>query len=193
MRWTVTRLWSSLAKDARLQPSDTLIGECEYSEAGIIRMIYRMSVDENLSRIAIATHLNALGIPPAHACDQRSIMRGKRLCRTSGRWTPGRIRNMLVNTTYKGIHYYGRRSKKTREVIAQLVPALVDESTWEQAQRVLHAHQVFSRRNAKRNYLLRGLIKCGLCGLTYCGSAYNVKSCPYYYKCNGRHKSGQTF
>ncbi|WP_220197949.1 recombinase family protein [Ktedonospora formicarum] len=92
---------------------------------------------------------------------------------------PGRIRNMLVNTTYKVTYYYGRRSKKTREVIARTVPAFVDESAWEQAQRVLHAHQVFSRHNTKRNYLLCGFIKCGLCGLTYCGTAYNVRSCSY--------------
>ena len=55
---------------------------------------------------------------------------------------------------------------------------------------VLHDHILFSRRNAKRSYLLRGIIKCGLCSLTYIGlgmQMYNGET-KVYYKCDGKHQ-----
>ena len=117
-------------KDARLRIADERIEGCEYSEADIVRLIYHLTVEENKSCFAIATHLNELGIPPVYVRDQRTLLRGKRQCRTSGKWTPGRVRNMIVNTTYKGVHYYGRRSKKVRDVIERAVPAIVEERLW---------------------------------------------------------------
>jgi len=77
-----------------------------------------------------------------------------------------------VNTTYKGVHQYGKRSKRRREIIERQVPAIVTVEIWERAQQVLRENMLFSARNAKRKYLLRGLIKCGLCGLTYIGTSY---------------------
>src|SRR5205807_6906667 len=53
------------------------------------------------------------------------------------------------------------------------VPAIVDVETWNEAQRVLHANFILNPRGARRRYLLRGLIKCGICGLTYVGVAYH--------------------
>ena len=43
--------------------------------------------------------------------------------------------------------------------------------------------------SAKNQYLLRGLIKCALCGLTYVGVAANRPSGKreFYYRCNGAH------
>jgi site-specific DNA recombinase len=77
---------------------------------------------------------------------------------------------IIVNETYKGIHVYGKRSSKKRELIGRPVPALVDPATRERAQQVLRGNYRFGRRDAKRQYLLRGLVKCGLCGLNFCGN-----------------------
>src|SRR5207245_9819632 len=62
---------------------------------------------------------------------------------------------------------------------------------WELAQKVLHEHMLFSRRNAKRAYLLRGLIKCALCGLTYIGTGYPAYKggVNIYYICDGKHQA----
>jgi transcriptional regulator with XRE-family HTH domain len=69
------------------------------------------------------------------------------------------------------------------------VPAIITEATWDKAQQTLHANFLFGKRSAKNQYLLRGLIKCGLCGLTYIGVAANRPDGrrEFYYRCNGAH------
>ena len=56
-------------------------------------------------------------------------------------------------------------------LITRPVPAIVTEATWKKAQQTLRDNFLFSARSARNQYLLRGLIKCGLCGLTYIGVA----------------------
>jgi len=87
---------------------------------------------------------------------------------------PGRIRNMLVQTAYKGVHGYGKRSKKEREIIEREVPAIVPVDIWEQAQLVLKDNQLESMRCAKHKYLLRSLVKCSICGLNFSGTRFIV-------------------
>jgi hypothetical protein len=104
-----------------------------------------------------------------HVRDDRLLLRGKRKQRTSGVWRPGRIRGLLTNKTYMGIHEWGKRAVKKRSVISRPVPAIVTEATWKKAQKTLQENFLFGKRSAK----LRGLIKCGVCGLTYIGVAAN--------------------
>lgn len=159
------------------------------SEAEVIREVFRMATVERKSCREIATRLNDLRIPCAYTRDDRLILRGKRKQKTSGIWGPGRIRGLVTNSTYKGIHEFGKRTKTSRPTISRPVPAIVSEAIWQKAQANLKAHFLFGARNAKRQYLLRGLIKCGLCGLTYVGVASvrpNGKQ-EFYYRCNGAH------
>ncbi|SHF20225.1 site-specific DNA recombinase [Seinonella peptonophila] len=143
------------------------------SESDIIRLIFRLIADENYSTIKVAKHLNDLGIPPSYVKDNRSITRGKRKQKTSGRWHPTRIGNIIKNTTYKGVHNYGKRSNKDREIITREVPAIITKEQWEKAQQVLKDNFIESNRNARRQYLLKGLIFCGTCGRRYTGLAYS--------------------
>jgi len=161
-------------KQARLVVSETCLPGLTMSEAEVVRMIYRLLAEDGWSCVRIAEHLNALGIPPAYTKDNRQIARnrpeGKRKEHTAGIWMYGRIRNLVVNPVYKGEHIYGRRSQKPREQIPRAVPAIVDVDTWEQAQQTLQRNMLVATRNAKRRYLLRGLITCGVCGLRLCGT-----------------------
>ena len=143
---------------------------------------------QGYSTVKVADYLNALGVPPSYTKDGRQIKRGKRKVNTAGIWRPARIRNMIVNTTYKGIHYYGKRTEKKRELIPREVPAIVSKEIWEKAQQVLRENQLEAIRNAKREYLLRGLIKCGVCGLTYHGTAFPgpERKPKAYYVCGGK-------
>jgi site-specific DNA recombinase len=129
-----------------------------------------------------------MGIPPSYTRAGRSVTRGKRTTQTAGIWRAGRIRNMLANSTYKGIHTYGKRSQRERELIERPVPQIVTEEIWNQAQRTLTRNAWASPRNSKRDYLLRGLIRCGRCGLSYTGASWTNTSGEVrsYYTCNGR-------
>jgi site-specific DNA recombinase len=86
----------------------------DMSEVDVVRLIYRLIADQGQSTIRVSDYLNALGIPPSYSKDSRQLKRGKRKENTAGIWRPSRIQNMVVNTTYKGIHHYGKRSNKKR-------------------------------------------------------------------------------
>jgi len=119
---------------ARLVVSDEPIPGLDLSEADVVRMIYRMAAVERKSCHAIAARLSELQIPCAYQRYDRLVLRGKRKQRTSGLWRPGRVRNLLVSETYKGVHRYGKRSHtKGRETILRPVPSIVTEDVWNKA------------------------------------------------------------
>jgi site-specific DNA recombinase len=74
-------------------------------------------------------------------------------------------------------------------LIAREVPAIVSKEVWDKAQKTLNSNILFSKRNSSHQYLLRGLVKCSLCGLTYIGLASGRPSgkTDFYYRCNGKH------
>ena len=130
--------------------------------------------------------------------DNSKAGRGKRKVATRGVWRAGRVRNMLVETTYKGTHTWGkRRSRKAASsgaagstqaetvLIERAVPAIVDAALWARAQETLRRNRLCRPDIVKRKYLLRGLIKCAHCGLTYVGTvkAANSNACRWK---NGR-------
>jgi site-specific DNA recombinase len=176
-------------QNAHVVVSEETIPNLAMSEAEVIREVFRMAAVEKKSCRVIATRLNDLRIPCAYVRDDRLTLRGKRKERTSGIWRPGRIRGLITNKTYMGIHEWGKRAVKERAVISRTVPAIVTEAIWKKAQKTLQANFLFGKRGAKNQYLLRGLIKCGICGLTYIGVAANRPSGKreFYYRCNGAH------
>jgi len=179
-------------REARLTISESPLSNHSMREADVVRLIYKRSTEDNWSCFQIAEELNTLGIPPSYTKDGREIERqrpeAKRKERTAGIWRPSRIRNLIVNPVYKGIHIYGKRSKKQRELISRPVPPIVSEEDWERAQQTLRAHMLFSDRNARTKYLLRGLVRCSYCNLNYVGCTYpdHKDGKKRYYRCNGK-------
>src|SRR5258706_1576891 len=161
------------------------------SESDVIRLVFRMSAVEKKSCRVIAVRLNQLRVPCAYVRDDRLMLRGKRKPKTAGVWRPGRIRGLLTNKTYMGVHEFGKRTTSKRPIVERPVPAIVSDVVWKKAQASLKAHMLFGKRNARNRYLLRGLIKCALCGLTYVGIAANRQNGKResYYKCNGTHSA----
>jgi site-specific DNA recombinase len=176
-------------RNARLVISDDPVLGLAMSEADVIREIFKMSAIGRKSCRAIASRLNDLRVPSAYIRDDRMMLRGKRRERTSGIWQPGRVRGLITNKTYMGIHEFGKRTKSGRPIISRAVPAIVTPEVWRKAQANLKAHLICSKRNAKYLYLLRGLIKCGLCNRTYVGLGANKPNGKpeFYYRCNGAH------
>jgi site-specific DNA recombinase len=78
----------------------------------------------------------------------------------------------------------GHRSSKPREIVSAEVPALVSESVWYAAQETFGLNRI-AVRNAGRAYLLKSVIECGVCGLTYCAALDDRINSPWY-RCNGQ-------
>ena len=159
----------------------------------------------------------------ASAATDANTPRGKRRVATRGVWRAGRVRNMLVETTYKGVHTWGkRRSRKAQGsgaanqsepvLIERAVPAIVDADLWARAQETLRRNRLCRPDIVKRQYLLRGLMKCAHCGLTYVGTVSEGRKLERvpesqrgglevrgglvlrkYYGCNGKNGSHQSY
>jgi site-specific DNA recombinase len=155
----------------------------DLSEAEVVRTIYRMSGTEKKSCQKIADFLNRSRIPAG------SSEMGRRHRRTAPIWRPSHVRNMIVSRTYMGEHLFGRRTKnRDRKVIVRRVQPIVSEEIWAAAQQVLRDNRIEATRNTRQPYLLRGLIKCGLCGLTFSGMRVSRQN-DHYYRCNGRQQA----
>ncbi len=167
-------------------------------QAKWVREMFRWLVDDGLTVNAITYRLRALGIPTP----------GK-----SPFWRPGRVHEILTNLAYTGKTYaftysYAEpktnpdtsgRPKRKRLVrkpveewteIPGATPAIISQETFEAAQAKLQRNKKLSRRNAKRQYLLRGYVFCRYCGKHYRAKSTkpkkgeNVNYVPYY-QCPG--------
>ena len=127
------------------------------------------------------------------------------------RWAPSTIHHILSDPVYIGTAYANRyeyvapkkprirsprcdektcRRRRPRDQwIAIPVPALVEQETWDRAQAQMARNALISfRNNKKHNYLLRCLLKCGICGLAIhgCGFARTAGGVERrYYRCAG--------
>ena len=161
----------------RLVPDDSPMW-AGLSAADVVRRIYDHLAVDGWTCPHIASEFNSLGIPTSYRRDGRGV-RGKR---TQGLWRSGRIRNLVVNPVYRGVLQYGRRSTKPngREVISASVPPLVSEDVWNAAIATLKRNRALPR-NSCHSYLLRSLIRCAVCGLSFCGTWTRGPR----YRCNG--------
>jgi site-specific DNA recombinase len=103
-----------------------------------------------------------------------------------------RVRRILINEVYKGVLAYGKRqtvhtddgrrilkaAPKEKWTVARCA-AIVNARLWERANVELHRNQLSQMTHAKHQYLLSGLLRCGICERNYIG-------CGPRYRCNGR-------
>jgi site-specific DNA recombinase len=129
------------------------------------------------------------------------------LKRNGSKWINTDIHRIATTPTYKGETYAFRyqavepknpkrelrRYSKTAHVIRpenewikipDATPAIVDETTWALAQSQLRLNSQKSKRNRKREYLLTGRFKCGVCGHAMVGSVKKKGGKEYgFYRC----------
>src|SRR5665811_1087787 len=172
-------------QNAHYVPDRTIVWSDKTAADLVVDIYERLALKVQSCR-AIARDFNSLGIPTHYARDGRGI-RGRA---TQGLWRAGRIRNLVVNPVYRGELQYGRRidqrGEKTErhghEIISAAIEGLVFPTLWHAAQDALVANQRIAK-NTGRVYLLRGVMKCGICGLTYGGSAGTPNN---WYRCGGQ-------
>ena len=173
--------------DGYLEPDEQPIYGLPYSPTDVIRMIFELAA-KGQSTISIANHLNDLGIPSKYKLYDTS-----RKC--SGYWYQSKVLNILHNTVYYGYRVHGKLSDSPKaEQVEQTVPAIVDKELWDSAQAKLKLNFMQPTLVKQHEYLLRGLIKCGLCGSSYCGITTGVGKRSHgkpttYYACSGKTKA----
>jgi site-specific DNA recombinase len=163
-------------QDAKLVIDEEPLGIPDYpllTAAGVVRLIYSLLLDERQSTIEIADKLHQMGVPTSYQRRGRTYHRDGQVGPEQHIWRANAVRNILRNPVYKGEYTFGRRSlhHAGREVVTCDVPALVSVETWDAAAAQLEKNLLFSPRNATYDYLLKGLMKCGLCGHLYIGDA----------------------
>lgn len=160
----------------------------EPEQAKLVKEIFRLYTQDRLSTLAIAAYLNARNVPLAAITNGVSRpMKGK--------WTAAMVSRILKNQTYAGRHAYLKKRRVTRsgmrlseervppeQHIVSEVPPIIEGSVFAEAQRLLVYNTSMAKRNAKRDYLLRGLIKCGRCGRAFVGGG-GSRGYALYYKC----------
>lgn len=131
-------------------------------QARIVRRIFAMCADPDVSLWHIARQLSAEGIPTPKGGTQ---------------WARETVREILRDSTYVGRAYYNRRTRlngklayrQPSEWIEIEVTPLVGEEVFAAAQRRLDFNRDAVRRKPTHCYLLRGMIVCGVCGRRYAG------------------------
>ena len=149
-------------------------------EAGLVRQIFSMYVDDRLYLMKIAEHLNQTNTPTL------AMMRSSKV--TGKRWRVGNVHSIITNPVYCGKPvYYRKHNTQGREQIEGTAPAIISDEVWLATQALLSANTKMSKRNRKHTYLLHGLVKCGLCGLSCVGQSHSSRG-QWYYRCHDRSK-----
>jgi site-specific DNA recombinase len=172
----------------------------EPAEAAVVRGVYRLLVEEQLSCRQITKRLNATNT---------RTPTGK-----SPVWQTATVRNMLTNRVYAGQARYnyrqvvipqyrkaaahrlrslktGRSYRAESEWIWSAAPALISAELFDKAQQQLQRNAATAHKRyqpASGRYLLRTLVKCGECGLSMVGIRRRGACNTYqyvYYQCSG--------
>ena len=152
-------------------------------EAKVVQRIFSLFLNLK-SRRGLALALNEEGV----------------LTRRGKCWTSNTVTAILINPVYTGANVYGRRANgdfalKERcawVVIPGVRKPLVDQETFEAVQELLARGSRKRKKAQAEEYLLSGLLRCGVCGSAMCGSAKRKGGKLYrYYKCSGSQHRGK--
>jgi site-specific DNA recombinase len=145
-------------------------------EAAVVRMMFEQLLAGSSLR-AIIRELNQRAIPTAKG---------------ASRWTHGTVWKILKNPVYGGTAYYRKQRidhppgvrrrlhpRARTEQIAMPAPQIVDPAHVIAVEQRFQENQRRSQRSAKRFYLLRGLVRCGVCGHSMIGKSV-ARGLAYY-------------
>ena len=133
-------------------------------ESAVVRDIFS-SYCSGLSAARICGQLNNQGLKTSHGCT----------------WKPGSLLRLIANERYTGVYIWGDIR------VPGGMPAIIDHSVWEEAQRMKRKTARHIEQGAV-DFLLTGKAFCGHCGAAMIGDSGTSKDGTrhYYYTCQGR-------
>jgi site-specific DNA recombinase len=179
-------------ESARLALNETPIAGLGMSEGDVVRLVYDLLIGHagrGWGCQRIADHLTALGVPTMATRDGKGYKRQGTVRDVTGVWISSVVHRLVRKSVYQGVPLYTRADGT---VVRGEAPAIVTPEVWQRAQDALAQHTLDNRRNLRpdRDYLLRGLIRCAVCGRTYGGTFYpstrHVGAGGRYYVCLGK-------
>jgi len=153
--------------------SDEISLEIVEDEARVVREIIT-NVAEGSTLYGESKRLNDEGVP----APGMRFKGGER--RTGGVWSPPTVRCIVHQSAYSGTHRV--KIDGGQSLISREVPAIVDPSLQDLATAMLAQNKRYPDRKNDRKYLLRGLVRCKICGFACTGrtSTSNGKKYSYY-------------
>ncbi len=124
--------------------------------------------------------------------------------KSNNKFSKSSINSILRNEKYRGLYIYNRKKErdytnkrkptfKADDEVIQIengMPTIIEDEVFYKAKSMLDNNRLKGgKHNAKRMYLLSGLIKCGICGSSYCGNSRtggSNKSMYSSYRCSSK-------
>ena len=164
--------------------SDKCMYVVNEKEAEAVRTIFDLYVSNMYGVTALRADLTAREIfnkkgTPFAISNLTRILKNEMYCGT--KWAFARYDKTIGIDARKHIR------RDPSEWIPIQVPPIIPRELWEKTQKVKAQNYTLSKRNAKRDYLLSGLVKCPICGYAMTGT--NTRSFDkyyYYYYCSGK-------
>jgi site-specific DNA recombinase len=186
-------------------PKDKTSGKEGYlklaaEEAAVVRQMFEWVDKEGLSARKVVDRLNKMKVQPHKggvSWAKSSVLRILRTETYVGVWHYNKYESCEPKNSGKGNKYKRllkcslRKRDKSEWLPITLSDHLkiIEREQWERVQQQLDRNITFSPRNAKHEYLLKGLVKCGGCGSRYVGDPCRGT---FYYRCMARCKTYST-
>jgi site-specific DNA recombinase len=158
--------------------SERIVESLAVTEAALVANVFARVARGDGTINSEYQRLNTLGVP-------REMRYGGEKARSrvnANGWQFSSLHQLLHNPIYKG---EGVLDSRFGRVMCP-APVLVDAATWEAAQSAMTRNRTMATRNAKRDYPLRGLIRCENCGRNYGGAYFAGQR---RYRCGGGTRS----
>lgn len=146
--------------------------EINPDQAEIIKLVYKLYIEDNMSLRAITEYLTCMDIPsPADH-------KGSWYSNHNGGWCEYSVNYILKSDIYTGIYPY---KPPGQSPIPVPIPEIINSETYFKARQIAkNKRDNYAPNGQYRTYMLRGLVQCGICGSAYVGTSSNKGKFAYY-------------
>jgi len=166
--------------------------EIEPREIEIVRIIFDLYVNKRMKGTQIANHLESEGIQTRSGTTKwwcsvvYRILKSEAYIGNAYMYKNSYIEPLKTpkSKKYRKVKNSAQKARPREEWISIPVTPTIEQSLWDAAQALLKQNAHSARRhNNKNEYLMRGLVVCGLCGCIASGYVSNKST---FYSCGAR-------